>query len=110
MVCTICASNASLACALRSFGWYAESQQAPPSTAFQELVSTVHQQLTPNVYSYTMEVSNIDADAQNKPPNAEKKAKKAKKDGKQIGLLVKAIEEWEFNLIKLTRNCKTLFC
>ena len=52
-----------------------------------------------------MEVSNVDADAQNKPPNAEKKAKKAKKDGKQIGLLVKAIEEWEFNLIKLTRNC-----
>lgn len=69
-------------------------------------MSIVHQQLTPDVYSYTVDISNTDADAQNKPPNAEKKAKKAKKEGKQIGLLVKAIEEWELNLIKLTRSCE----
>ena len=72
------------------------------------MVSMVHQQLTPHVYSFTLDASNLDADddAQNKPPNAEKKAKKAKREGKQIGLLVKAIEEWELNLIKLTRNCR----
>lgn len=69
-------------------------------------MNTVHQKLTPKVYTFTSNVSSPDADAQNKPPNPEKKAKKAMKEGKQIGLLIKAIEEWEFNLIKLTRSCK----
>ena len=71
-------------------------------------MNNVHQKLTPKVYTYTSNVSSPDDDAQNKPPNPEKKAKKAKKEGKQIGLLIKAIEEWEFNLIKLTRSCKGL--
>ena len=89
----------------------AEAQQAPPSAAFQDLVTTVHQHLTSTVYLFISDASSIDHDGdQNRAPNAEKKAKKAKKEGKQIGLLVKAIEEWEFNLIKLTRNCKPRSC
>lgn len=73
------------------------------------MVTTVHQQLTPGVYTFIFDAStHEDEEDQNQAPNAGKKAKKARKEGKQIGLLVKAIEEWEFNLIKLTRNCKTL--
>ena len=73
------------------------------------MVTTVHQQLTPNVYTFIFDAStHEDEEDQNQAPNAEKKAKKAKKEGKQIGLLVKAIEEWEFNLIKLTRSCENL--
>ncbi len=73
------------------------------------MVTTVHQQLTPNVYTFIFDAStHEDEEDQNQAPNAEKKARKAKKEGKQIGLLVKAIEEWEFNLIKLTRSCKNL--
>ena len=74
------------------------------------MVSTVHQSLTPNVYHFIFDASNLEDGDQNQAPNAEKKARKAKKEGKQIGLLVKAIEEWEFNLIKLTRNCKLCSC
>ena len=71
------------------------------------MVNTVHQQLTPNVYTFIFDASNHDDEEdQNRQPNAEKKARKAKKEGRQIGLLVKGIEEWEFNLIKLTRNCE----
>ena len=91
--------------------WRAEAQQAAPSAAFQNMVTMVHQQLTPGVYTFIFDAStHEDEEDQNQAPNAEKKAKKARKEGKQIGLLVKAIEEWEFNLIKLTRNCKTLTC
>lgn len=73
------------------------------------MVTTVHQQLTPNVYTFIFDAStHEDEEDQNQAPNAEKKARKAKKEGKQIGLLVKAIEEWEFNLIKLTRSCENL--
>ena len=74
------------------------------------MVNAVHQQLTPSVYTFIFDSSNHDEEDQNQAPNAEKQARKAKKEGKQIGLLVKAIEEWEFNLIKLTRNCKVLYC
>lgn len=90
----------------------AEAQQSPPSAAFQSMVTTVHQQLTPNMYTFIFDAStHEDEEDQNQAPNAEKKARKAKKEGKQIGLLVKAIEEWEFNLIKLTRSCKhPAFC
>lgn len=85
----------------------AEAEQSPPSAVFQSMVTTVHQQLTPNVYTFIFDAStHEDEEDQNQAPNAEKKARKAKKEGKQIGLLVKAIEEWEFNLIKLTRSCK----
>ncbi|KAA6422807.1 MAG: hypothetical protein FRX49_07342 [Trebouxia sp. A1-2] len=83
-----------------------KAQQSPPSAAFQSMVTTVHQQLTPSVYTFIFDAStHEDEEDQNQAPNAEKKARKAKKEGKQIGLLVKAIEEWEFNLIKLTRSC-----
>ncbi|DBA84856.1 TPA: hypothetical protein ACH3X1_005879 [Trebouxia sp. C0004] len=83
-----------------------KAQQAPPSPAFQSMVTTIHQQLTPSVYTFIFDAStHEDEEDQNQAPNAEKKARKAKKEGKQIGLLVKAIEEWEFNLIKLTRSC-----
>lgn len=78
----------------------------PPSAAFQELVNIVHQQLTPNVYTFIFDASNVEDGDQNRAPNAEQQVRRAKKEGKQIGLLVKAIEEWEFNLIKLTRSCK----
>ncbi len=95
--------------ALFSFLSVAEAQQSPPSAAFQSMVTTVHQQLTPNVYTFIFDAStHEDEEDQNEAPNPEKKARKAKKEGKQIGLLVKAIEEWEFNLIKLTRSCKSL--
>ena len=70
------------------------------------MVTTVHQHLTPNVYTFIFDTSRQEEEDQNQAPNAEKKARKAKKDGKQIGLVVRAIEEWEINLIKLTRNCK----
>ena len=70
------------------------------------MVNSVHQNLTPNVYNFIFDASNVDEEDQNQAPNAEKKARKAKKEGKQIGLLVKAIEEWELNLIKLTRSCE----
>lgn len=85
----------------------AEAQQAHPSAAFQEMVNIVHQQLTPNVYHFIFDASNVEDNDQNQAPNAEQKVRRAKKEGKQIGLLVKAIEEWEFNLIKLTRSCKS---
>lgn len=84
----------------------AEAQQLPPSAAFQEMVNIVHQQLTPNVYHFIFDASNVEDGDQNRAPNAEQQVRRAKKEGKQVGLLVKAIEEWEFNLIKLTRNCK----
>lgn len=71
------------------------------------MVNTVHQQLTPNVYIFIFDASNVEGGDQNQAPNAEQKVRRAKKEGKQVGLLVKAIEEWEFNLIKLTRSCKS---
>lgn len=78
----------------------------PPTAEFQEMVNTVHQQLTPNVYHFIFDASNVEDGDQNQAPNAEQQVRRAKKEGKQVGLLVKAIEEWEFNLIKLTRSCK----
>ena len=78
----------------------------PPSAAFQEMVTVVHQELTPNVYLFIFDASNVDDGNQNRAPNAEQQVRRAKKEGKQVGLLVKAIEEWELNLIKLTRSCK----
>ena len=74
---------------------------------FQDMVNTVHQQLTPNVYHFIFDASNVEDADQNRAPNAEQKVRRAKKEGKQMGLLVKAIEEWEINLIKLTRSCES---
>lgn len=71
------------------------------------MVSAVHQQLTPDVYHFIFDASNVEDGDQNKVPNAEQKVRRAKKEGKQMGLLVKAIEEWEINLIKLTRSCES---
>ena len=79
----------------------------PPSAAFQDMVNTVHQLLTPDVYHFIFEASNVEDGDQNRAPNAEQKVRRAKKEGKQMGLLVKAIEEWEINLIKLTRSCES---
>ena len=88
----------------------AGSQQAPPSAAFQDMVTLVHQQLTHNVYTFIFDATNQDEEEdQNRPPNAEKKARKTKKEGKQVSLVVKAVEEWEISLIKLSRSCKSLW-
>ncbi|KAL3136619.1 hypothetical protein ABBQ38_005859 [Trebouxia sp. C0009 RCD-2024] len=83
------------------------AQQVLPCAAFQDMVSAVHQQLTPDVYHFIFDASNVEDGDQNKVPNAEQKVRRAKKEGKQMGLLVKAIEEWEINLIKLTRSCES---
>ena len=71
------------------------------------MVNAVHQQLTPNVYHFIFDASSVEDADQNRAPNAEQKVRRAKKEGKQMGLLVKAIEEWEINLIKLTRSCES---
>lgn len=71
------------------------------------MVNAVHLQLTPNVYHFIFDASNVEDGDQNRAPNAEQKVRRAKKEGKQIGLLVKAIEEWEINLIKLTLSCES---
>ena len=81
------------------------------STAFQDMVTLVHQQLTHNVYTFIFDATNHhEEEDQNRPPNAaEKKARKTKKEGKQVSLVVKAIEEWEIGLIKLSRSCQSSF-